>query len=238
MQSDQASIFSPSLSVSSGEGADIRAAVFRDTKAFYAQMEIVRPSATFLRFIRKNAGRQILDLGCATGGYCVALAKEGYAMRGADLNPEYVRIARSHGVEADHVGAALPYADGAFDTVLIFEVLEHLADPAALLREAKRVARRNVLITVPNCEKHAELQRVGLLFEHFADADHRNFFTAESLTRLLQTHFPRVKVERGDPINPLALVGNRWVRRLGSLARRLGVWRAHYHFRLFAVAEL
>ena len=236
MQSDASP--NESLLVPAGAGSDIRAEVFRDTKAFYAQKEIVKPSGSFLRFVRKYAGHQILDLGCATGGYCVALTAEGYAMRGADLNPEYVRIARNHGVEADQVGAVLPYADGAFDTVMIFEVLEHLPDPASLLREAKRVARRNVLITVPNCEKHAELRRVGLLMEHFADADHRNFFTADSLTRLLSAHFSSVGVRRGDPINPLALVGNRWVRGFGSLARRLGLWRAHYHFRLFAVAEL
>ena len=42
------------------------------------------------------------------------------------------------------------------DTVFLFEVLEHLEDPAEVLREARRVARRNVLLSTP--ELHAELR--------------------------------------------------------------------------------
>ncbi len=55
------------------------------------------------------------------------------------------------GVFAD--AASLPLADGVFDTVLLLDVLEHLAEPEAALREAGRVLRPggSVLITVPFC---------------------------------------------------------------------------------------
>ena len=43
----------------------------------------------------------------------------------------------------------IPFDDDAFDTVLCSEVLEHLEDPDAGLRELLRVARQRVIVTVP-----------------------------------------------------------------------------------------
>jgi SAM-dependent methyltransferase len=49
-------------------------------------------------------------------------------------------------------GGRLPFPDGAFDLVIAFQVLEHVDDPQALLREASRVARPGapVLVATPN----------------------------------------------------------------------------------------
>ena len=46
-------------------------------------------------------------------------------------------------------GTALPFPDGQFDLVLAIEVLEHVADPPAALRELERVARRDLVVSVP-----------------------------------------------------------------------------------------
>jgi ubiquinone/menaquinone biosynthesis C-methylase UbiE len=45
--------------------------------------------------------------------------------------------------------ASLPFADRAFGLVLAIEVLEHVADPHAALRELARVARADVVLSVP-----------------------------------------------------------------------------------------
>jgi SAM-dependent methyltransferase len=43
----------------------------------------------------------------------------------------------------------LPFAAASFDAVLCLEVLEHLEDPAAAVRELLRVARKAVVLSVP-----------------------------------------------------------------------------------------
>jgi hypothetical protein len=46
----------------------------------------------------------------------------------------------------------LPFTDGSFDTVLLIEVVEHLEHERAmaLIHEAKRVARKRVIVSTPN----------------------------------------------------------------------------------------
>lgn len=50
-------------------------------------------------------------------------------------------------VQAD--GAQLPFGDGTFDTAVLGDMLEHCADPRAVLREACRVAAFRIVITLP-----------------------------------------------------------------------------------------
>jgi 2-polyprenyl-3-methyl-5-hydroxy-6-metoxy-1,4-benzoquinol methylase len=220
-------------------GEDIRKSVFRDTKTFYDRVPIDQVARQLIVFARKHAGKEILDLGCAVGNYSRRLAALGYRVKGADINPEYIRIARERGVDAYLVeGGALPFPDRSFDSVVLFEVLEHLPDPDGVLREAKRVARKNVILTTPNSERTADLQRAGLLYEHFADLDHRNFFTPATLEALLEKHFRKVRVRQGDGINPLALLPWKPLRVLGAGLTHLGLLKPRFYFRLFAVADV
>ncbi|MBK7256633.1 MAG: class I SAM-dependent methyltransferase [Ignavibacteriae bacterium] len=219
-------------------GEDIRASVFRDTTRLYLEypQHIVAPP--LIRFVRKYASGRILDLGCATGNYCLHLKGLGYDIAGADIQPEYVRIAKSRGVEAFLIENGVPLPDRSFDTVLLFEVLEHLPDPAAVLREARRLCRGTVLLTTPHSGDIDALRAQGLLFEHFADMDHKNFFTQESLETLLRAEFTNVKVWKGNGINPLGLFPLAPVRFAGKVAARLHLIPPAFYFRLYAVAHV
>jgi SAM-dependent methyltransferase len=81
----------------------------------------------------------LLDVGCGTGW----LADHFVAYTGVELSPEAVAIAERHGrnvVEGD-VAGGLPFADASFDGAVVKDVLEHVADPAAIVRELRRVLR-------------------------------------------------------------------------------------------------
>ena len=86
--------------------------------------------------------------------------------------------------------ADLPFEDSSFDTVVSFETLEHVPDPEAVLREFHRVCRKNIIVSVPNCELPSSLEASRLTFFHYTDRSHVNFFTRNSLTEaLLKTGF-------------------------------------------------
>jgi len=173
----------------------------RDTRTYYLNLspdEAVAPG--HLAFAREHSGRSVLDFGCAIGAYCLALSRLGFACTGVDVNPAYVERAQASGVGAHLVdgGEPAPFPDASFDTVLLFEVLEHVPDYEQVLREAARLTRKNVLITVPNCAAVDALEDSGLVFDHMLDQDHVNFFTPETLAAALAAIFPAHEVEQRE----------------------------------------
>lgn len=91
------------------------------------------------------AGKRVLDVGCGLGGKTVAYAESGARAVGVDLLAANVVQSRGYaevnGVVVDFFvadAAALPVRDGAFDTVVANDAMEHFADPAAALREMAR----------------------------------------------------------------------------------------------------
>jgi ubiquinone/menaquinone biosynthesis C-methylase UbiE len=93
-------------------------------------------------------GTRLLEVGCGVGAVLGILGEAfpGVALSGIDVEQRQVEAARAHlgglGVDADLRQAdalALPYADGSFDHVWMMWFLEHVADPVAALREARRV---------------------------------------------------------------------------------------------------
>src|SRR2546421_7515629 len=85
---------------------------------------------------------RILDIGCGTGGNLESLTKFGKA-EGVDISREALDFCRARGLENVKEGAAetLPFADESFDLVTGLDVVEHLDDDVAGLREMRRVLR-------------------------------------------------------------------------------------------------
>jgi 2-polyprenyl-6-hydroxyphenyl methylase / 3-demethylubiquinone-9 3-methyltransferase len=88
------------------------------------------------------AGALLLDLGCGGGLLAPHAARLGYRHVGVDLNATSLAVARGHGVLVVRADAGrIPLADGSADVVSAGEILEHVADPGAVVREACRVLR-------------------------------------------------------------------------------------------------
>lgn len=118
--------------------ADARQQAFRDD--YLARLDLA-PDA------------RILDLGCGTGALARHLAgRAGFrgTVLGLDLSPVFLaaagQLAASEGVATRVIfrvgdAAATGLPDGAIDVAILHTVLSHVADPAAVLREAARVVR-------------------------------------------------------------------------------------------------
>jgi SAM-dependent methyltransferase len=98
-------------------------------------------------------GSVALDLGCGVGRYTARMAAAGATALGLEIELDRAAAARSDGVPvAAGVGEALPLGAASMDVVLLHEVLEHVADDRATLREVARVLRPGgrCLVFVPN----------------------------------------------------------------------------------------
>jgi SAM-dependent methyltransferase len=100
---------------------------------------------------RLTAGTDVLDVGCGPGTITIDIAQRVAPGRvvGIDAAPDAIAAAQAAAAEAgvSHLELAtgdvyaLDHADAAFDVVHAHQVLQHVADPVAALREMRRVCR-------------------------------------------------------------------------------------------------
>jgi 2-polyprenyl-6-hydroxyphenyl methylase / 3-demethylubiquinone-9 3-methyltransferase len=105
-----------------------------------------------LRYVDERAplaGRHVCDVGCGGGLLAEAMARAGARVTGIDLADEALEAARAHAREtgqhvayrsiaAEALAAEMP---GAFDIVTCMEMLEHVPDPAAIVRACATLVR-------------------------------------------------------------------------------------------------
>lgn len=103
-----------------------------------------------LRVWSPKSAQRVLEVGCGTGLFLEWLAQLGHQVSGIEPSLPMLDLARKRLPEKVDLyrGFAedLPYEDNAFDTVALITTLEFVDDPSIALREAFRVARRQVLI--------------------------------------------------------------------------------------------
>jgi SAM-dependent methyltransferase len=178
-----------------------------------------------------------LDVGCGLGAYTEALAEHVDLAVGLELEwPRAVEARRRGTAVAAAVSEHLPFADGAFDLVLLHEVLEHVADDEATASELARVLAPGgrAVVFVPNrwwpFETHGVLWRGRYHFgnvplvNYLPDplrnrlVPHARAYTAQGLRRLFDRPGLHVVLQRGVYPGYDKLTARRpW---LGGLVRR------------------
>jgi SAM-dependent methyltransferase len=138
---------------------------------------------------------RVLDCGCGAGDNARLLAGRGWRVTGITIDPAEADASGAHceHVELGDLALGLPSVpDASFDMVVAAHVLEHLAEPAVLLAEIRRVLAPGGLVAValPNVLHYRqralfmsgrfEYTKTGLM-----DATHLRFFTVHSARRLL-----------------------------------------------------
>jgi 2-polyprenyl-3-methyl-5-hydroxy-6-metoxy-1,4-benzoquinol methylase len=184
---------------------------------------------------------RVLDVGCGAGGVGRAIRDRAEALFGIELNEEAAAVAREayDEVRTGRVEDVLEGLTGPFDTILAYDVLEHLQDPAAVLRGLRRVAADGALlhVSVPNA-RHWSLVRDLVLRGTFGytewghrDNTHLRWFTRRDLVSLLEDTGWNVERTRHGELSAPGRVAERLTR---GLSAELSV----YQWSALAVAKV
>jgi len=131
-------------------------------------------------------GGSVLDVGCGRGLFLRLLQERGYRVRGTELSRATAANAYP-GVPVD-AGELRPgrYPDGSFDLISIWHVLEHLREPASVLKTCHDALKPegNLMIAVPNLAS-VQARLGGAGWFHLDLPRHVYHFTPDTLRRLL-----------------------------------------------------
>jgi len=136
---------------------------------------------------------RLLDVGCAAGFALVALRELGYDPHGVELSAPMAEIARRRlGADRIHCGVleeveSRGLLGGSFDVITLFDVVEHVEDPVALLACARRLLATGGIVVI-------ETQNVGSLFarllgvrwQHYKFQEHLYHFDPRTVRLLLE----------------------------------------------------
>ena len=160
---------------------------------------------------------RLLDVGCSSGAFLNTAVSLGFPAEGIEPAPKAAAAALASGLNVRQgFLQEAGYADGQFDAATLFEVIEHLQQPLALLQEAHRILRPGgiLLIGTGNADSWS-MAALGERWEYLNIAKHGghvSFFTPSSITALAKSsgfsvvavHTRRVRFyEKGDCAMPL-----------------------------------
>ena len=111
---------------------------------------MIKTVVNVLKNQQNPTGKSVLDAGCGTGNYAIALAEEGFHVTGVDFSPGMLECARSKVTQAHaerllfeklDMNDRLTFPDVHFDHVISMSSLWTVADPNFTLNEFCRVMK-------------------------------------------------------------------------------------------------
>jgi 2-polyprenyl-3-methyl-5-hydroxy-6-metoxy-1,4-benzoquinol methylase len=133
-------------------------------------------------------GRALLDVGAAAGFFVSEAVKRGWDARGVDVSPVMVEYATSRLGVSIACGEIGDVGDGPFDVVTMWDYIEHAIDPAKDIATVAQLLPPGGMIALSTGDIDSLAARVSGSRWHLLTPRHHNFFfSARTLTRLLET---------------------------------------------------
>ena len=151
-----------------------------------------------------SPGARVLDVGCGPGDVARALSERGCSVIAVEMDPCAAEVARPHCeqllvADAETLDFERAFTGDTFDAILFLDVLEHLRDPAAVLRRVAPLLgdRGELFASIPNVT-HGAI-RLALVAGRFPysetgllDRTHLRFFDGPGVQQLFRESGYRV----------------------------------------------
>lgn len=163
----------------------------------FGYTDYLRDEPLYLRTYRRrfavldrnfSAPARVLDVGCAAGFFLSVAKERGWRCLGVEVSPPMGQFARDrYGLDVRTgtlIEQSLPAAS--FDLITFWDVVEHLDEPKAVLREAHRLLAPGGKLLVETQNVASCFARLmGRRWQHYKHAEHIYHFDPKTVRRLL-----------------------------------------------------
>lgn len=162
--------------------------------------------------------QNILELACGGGQGLSLLSHNAQSVRGSDIDPEIVKIARQNNptnIIVDNFAAdSIPFANGTFDVVILFEAIYYLPNISKAIDEIYRVMAQDgyFLIATANPE----------LYDFSPSPQANKYYSKRELQRLLEPTFSDLKFYGFIDVSSVSF-RQKLLRPLKAMISRLGL---------------
>lgn len=164
------------------------------------------------------AGKAVVDVGCGGGILAESMAKKGAQVTGIDLSEKALKVADLHSLEsgipiryemisAEELAAREP---GRFDVVTCMEMLEHVPDPAAIVRACATLVRPGGHVFFSTINRNPKAYLFAVIGAEYllrmlpkGTHDYNKFITPAELAQFIRNSNMNVDSLKGMSYNPL-----------------------------------
>ncbi|MDZ5634497.1 bifunctional 2-polyprenyl-6-hydroxyphenol methylase/3-demethylubiquinol 3-O-methyltransferase UbiG [Janthinobacterium sp. GMG1] len=167
------------------------------------------------------AGKRVIDIGCGGGILAESMARKGADVTGIDLSEKALKVADLHSLES---GAKVRYKliaaetmaeeePGQYDVVTCMEMLEHVPDPAAIVKACATLVKPGGHVFLSTLNRNPKAYLFAILGAEYllrllpkGTHDYDKFITPAELSQYLRSASLDVNSMRGMGYNPLTKI--------------------------------
>lgn len=167
------------------------------------------------------AGKKVIDIGCGGGILTESMARKGADVTGIDLSDKALKVADLHGLEsgitvkyrlvsAEDMAAEQP---GQYDVVTCMEMLEHVPDPAAVVKAAATLVKPGGHVFFSTINRNPKAYLFAVIGAEYllrllprGTHDYAKFITPAELSQFVREAGLQVDGLKGMTYNPLTKI--------------------------------
>ena len=167
------------------------------------------------------AGKKVIDIGCGGGVLTESMARKGADATGIDLSEKALKVADLHGLESgvqvryEHIAAEDMAArePGQYDVVTCMEMLEHVPDPASIVRAAATLVKPGGHVLFSTINRNPKAYLLAIMGAEYllrmlpkGTHDYAKFITPAELAGFIRQAGLQLDSIKGMTYNPLTKI--------------------------------